>query len=213
MNESDIFVQIPVITTLAKYMEYNDLLTLFRVNKSLYKLSELNIIFFEWGANNTQTTKNNLLLGYIEQEDLHQIKRLVQLGAEIYKEFDVITSLSYFMGKPSPLHRCISIGNLDILTYFVESCGIRATYNHSYLLRCACYNGKLNLVKYLVSKGADIHARNNHCIRLACEKGHQDIVAYLISKGANIHIYDDLPMRKAQLNGFKDIIDLCMRNI
>ena len=54
-------------------------------------------------------------------------------------------------------------------------------------LHYACRHGRLTIVKYLISKGANIEAKNQigqtplHC----AARGRTDVVKYLVSKGAN----------------------------
>ena len=55
-------------------------------------------------------------------------------------------------------------------------------------LHCVCLNGYLPIVKYLISKGANIEAKNiNNWIPLlyASYYGKIDVVKFLVSKGAN----------------------------
>ena len=44
-------------------------------------------------------------------------------------------------------------------------------------------NGHLEVVKYLVENGADIHANNDHALRWSARFGHLEVVKYLIEKG------------------------------
>ncbi|KAF2448222.1 ankyrin, partial [Karstenula rhodostoma CBS 690.94] len=58
-------------------------------------------------------------------------------------------------------------------------------------LQRASENGNLDIVRYLVDKGAQIDTppvrSGATALQLAALKGHVDIVAYLISKGANVN--------------------------
>ncbi|RLA64541.1 MAG: ankyrin repeat domain-containing protein, partial [Epsilonproteobacteria bacterium] len=47
----------------------------------------------------------------------------------------------------------------------------------------AANRGHLNIVKFLVDKGADIHVCNDLALKWASDKGHVDVVEYLKSCG------------------------------
>ena len=54
----------------------------------------------------------------------------------------------------------------------------------------ACSKGYLDILEYLVSKGANINDKSDigwSCLMWASYKGHLNIAEYLVSKGANIH--------------------------
>ena len=45
-------------------------------------------------------------------------------------------------------------------------------------------NGRMEMVKYLVELGADIHAENEYALRWSAKHGHLEIVKYLVELGA-----------------------------
>jgi ankyrin repeat protein len=51
----------------------------------------------------------------------------------------------------------------------------------------SCY-GYLDIVEYLMEKGADVHAYNDAALRYSAVNGHLDVVKYLVKNGANINI-------------------------
>jgi ankyrin repeat protein len=53
---------------------------------------------------------------------------------------------------------------------------------HEGSLRQASKNGHLEIVKYLVEHGSNIHAKNNDSLAWARIKGHLEVVNYLKSK-------------------------------
>ena len=53
-------------------------------------------------------------------------------------------------------------------------------------LRDACWNGHLEIVKYLVEQGANIHILDEAPLRDACFYGYFEIVKYLVEQGAII---------------------------
>ena len=63
-----------------------------------------------------------------------------------------------------------------------------ATKTFSTPLRAACFDGRLDIVKYLMEHGADIHLANkynNTCLMIAAFKGHLDVVKSLLEVGAD----------------------------
>ena len=55
----------------------------------------------------------------------------------------------------------------------------------------ACIKGYLNVIKYLVNLGVNIHFHKNQnnefAFQLACQSGHLNVVKYLANLGVNIH--------------------------
>jgi ankyrin repeat protein len=66
---------------------------------------------------------------------------------------------------------------------------------NDYALGCCAEMGHLEMVKYLVEQGADIHAKDDSALRWSAEKGHLDVVDYLMEQGADINAYDDFLLR------------------
>jgi ankyrin repeat protein len=93
-------------------------------------------------------------------------------------------------------------GHLDVVEYLVESChaNIEQTGTVSFEgeniedappLWCASAAGHLKIVKYLVSKGANVNSTtksNSTALRAACFDGHFDIVKFLVENKADIEI-------------------------
>lgn len=73
-------------------------------------------------------------------------------------------------------------------------------------IEVASKNGKLDLVKYLVSKGADISSDGDYPVRIASLCGHIKIVKYLASKGANITVRNNEAIVNASIRGHIDIM-------
>lgn len=70
----------------------------------------------------------------------------------------------------------------------------------------ACSKKHLDVVKYLVSQGADIHINDDMALRHASEDGYVKIVEYLIEQGSNVHAVDDYALRYACQNGNLTIV-------
>lgn len=72
---------------------------------------------------------------------------------------------------------------LDIVQYLLENHSERINihYREDSPVRWACGNNDLDMVKYLVSKGANIKAKHNQALELAVSLGYSDLVVYLES--------------------------------
>jgi ankyrin repeat protein len=61
-------------------------------------------------------------------------------------------------------------------------------------LHKAAKEGNLKLVKELVSKGADVNAKDKYGrtpLHYAAKEGHLDVVKFLVSKGADVNAKDE----------------------
>lgn len=62
------------------------------------------------------------------------------------------------------------------------------TITNSTPLRAACFDGRLDIVRYLVEHNANIGIANkydNTCLMIAAYKGHTDVVSFLLEQGAD----------------------------
>ncbi len=70
----------------------------------------------------------------------------------------------------------------------------------------ASIKGNLNIVNFLLKKGANIHANNDLAIIKASEYGHLNIVEFLVENGANIHANNDSVLMTAAYRGHLNIV-------
>ena len=106
------------------------------------------------------------------------------------------------------LYQMVIQGSLKGVKYFQQK-GVNIHSGDDWALKLASKNGQLEVVKYLVSEGADInnnHPWHGHALGLAAKKGHLEVVKYLIEKGANIHADNDLALQWASGNGHLDVV-------
>ena len=75
-----------------------------------------------------------------------------------------------------------------------------------YALRAASGYGHLEIVKYLVGQGSDIHVYNDQCLVVSSKNGHLPMVKYLVEQGADIHTVNDFPLRLAKGNKHYDVV-------
>jgi ankyrin repeat protein len=74
-------------------------------------------------------------------------------------------------------------------------------------LRWAASDGHLDVVKYLVSKGANVHVRDDEALLYAAGNGHLQVVKYLVEDhGADVHAHYDLTLHWATENGHLEVV-------
>jgi len=97
--------------------------------------------------------------------------------------------------------------HLEIVKYLASITDVCVTLLYSNdALQCGALYGNVEIVKYLMSIGADIHANRDWALQLSAMKGHIDVVKYLVSNGADIRRWDDYPLHAAAKNGHLDIV-------
>ena len=77
----------------------------------------------------------------------------------------------------------------------------------------AAENGYGDLVKSLISVGADISENENYALELASKNGHTEIVKILLEAGASTHDSDDegYCLRLAAYNGYTEIANMLIQ--
>ena len=88
-------------------------------------------------------------------------------------------------------------GNLDTVRQFVESSPERVNEDVEggdyYLLGIAVLKQYTEMVRYLISRGADVECRNKKTapLHIACAITNTELVALLLQAGANVHRIDE----------------------
>jgi hypothetical protein len=96
-----------------------------------------------------------------------------------------------------------SLSEVSTLEWLIS---IGVDINKEEILIIASSNGDLELVKYLVSLGADIHILNEYALRLASRHGCLDVVKYLVSVGVDIHDANESALKWAVANGHLEVV-------
>lgn len=155
-----------------------------------------------------------------EKGHLDVVKYLISKGADINARNDD--------GRTALMNAATYSGNLEIVKALVEGKGgLLSVFskgvdvnakddNGETALMGACGNGHLEIVKYLISKGADINAkaeatrfRGTTALILASMYGHLEVVKYLVSKGADVNAKSDSGMTAlnvAKTNAIKEVL-------
>ena len=151
---------------------------------------------------------------------LEIVKYLISKGADINAKNDNgLTALMAASGDKGKLEiiKALVEGKGGLLSVFSKGADVNAQDdNGETALMRACANGKLEIVKYLISKGADVNAK----ITVAQHKGltaligdsfrgYLEVVKYLVSKGADINAKSDSGMTAlnvAKTNAIKEVL-------
>ncbi|XP_076443656.1 protein fem-1 homolog A-like [Babylonia areolata] len=108
----------------------------------------------------------------------------------------------YLNGGSTPLILACKNGHLELVKFMVEDCGVNISQTGSVRfdgediegappLWCAAAAGHVEVVRYLVFKGADINKTtrsNSTPLRAACYDGHLKVVRFLVQRKADIEI-------------------------
>jgi len=126
------------------------------------------------------------------------VKVLVNKGADINK---VSGAMDYPFVNDSILIIAAQNNHWDIVKFLLEKnvkhevkCMSRSWNLGKTPLIFAALDGKLNIVKALVAKGADINAKDlsgNSALMMAAKNGHETVTEYLLSKNAAVNYVND----------------------
>lgn len=151
---------------------------------------------------------------------LEIVKYLISKGADVNAKNDNgLTALMAASGDKGKLEiiKALVEGKGGLLSVFSKGADVNAQDdNGETALMRACANGKLEIVKYLISKGADVNAKitvGQHkgltALIGASFGGYLEVVKYLVSKGADINAKSDSGMTAlnvAKTNAIKEVL-------
>jgi ankyrin repeat protein len=135
--------------------------------------------------------------------------KIVQIS-HIY--YNIITGTSKYktFQKCKPNYNINSIcnyGNIDILVWFMMDHKIDLV---NALIKSARY-GNLDMVRHLINRGTNIHARDDEALQLSAKNGHLEMVRYLTNHGADIHVRNDYALRQSARRGHLEVVS-CLVN-
>jgi len=183
------------------------------IKKSLLDYIELNA--YHKSANKTLNYKQHIIslsrLGKNNISDIYTI-----FNSSIKNNY---TSITKYIIRQYALKWSFQIKILEWITRKGYLLMIKLLFNYyqkiiyrDNMLICASEYGHLNIVKYVIKLGADIHVNNNLSICYAAEKGYLYIVKYLIKCGANIHVNNEYALQKACYSRYLSIVELLLKN-
>jgi ankyrin repeat protein len=123
-----------------------------------------------------------------------------------------------FEEESDPIHD-LGIGIHYVIREWAKSIIEKEGWTESYvdsindLLWISAAYGKINFIKYLLSKGADIHCKYDYPLRWACIRGQIEAVKFFLDAGVNPNTYTsdiihDTPIHYAKKYHHDDIIKI-----
>jgi len=89
---------------------------------------------------------------------------------------------------------------------YLISQGADVTADDDWVFQCAAQYGYLEVVQYLVSQGVDVTANDNEALRYAALFGHLEVVQYLVSQGADVTARDNWAVRFIAENEHLEVV-------
>lgn len=140
----------------------------------------------EQRKNNTIENKMKLEY-YLSMGYLDKAKKLIYSGVNV-NDTMLITPIFW--------------GHVNVVKFLIEKCNVKI---HRRALCVAVEENKLEIVKYLIDKGANVHIDDQFPLLSAIFYGHLDIVKFLVQRGAD---YRHTKAYTIAMNrGHEDIID------
>lgn len=114
------------------------------------------------------------------------------------------------------VNSCITI-DIGILKFFVENgadidCDPNICCESGCIVTKAAEQGRIDVVKFLISWGANFHAGNDKIILYASRSGNLKLLKYLIKQGVNIHVYNNEAILCAAKSGNLEMVKFFVSN-
>ncbi|KAK1329279.1 hypothetical protein QTO34_011460 [Cnephaeus nilssonii] len=137
------------------------------------------------GNGGTAGDNNHLLIKAVKEDDMEQVKQLLEGGADVNFQEDE--------GGWSPLHNAVQMNNEEmvdlLLRYGANPCLRKRNGTTPFIL--AGIEGNVRLLKLFLSKGADINERDLHGFTAFMEAavyGKVEALRFLYEKGAEVNL-------------------------
>jgi ankyrin repeat protein len=95
--------------------------------------------------------------------------------------------------------------NLDFTKFDIHA-------DNDYALRWSSQNGHVEVVKFLIEKGANIHVDSDQILRLSSQYGRIELIKFLIENGADIHAKNDYALKWSSRNGHIEVVKILLNS-
>lgn len=132
-----------------------------------------------------QDVVNYLTDGTLPVDEEEELRRLMREIEEAVETGNISAVVGVIMGSNDhdfageyALMASIAYDQMNVVKHLIETMGVSPTFDGNLPVIYAAYYGKLEMVKYLISRGAD----GSMALDAANEGGHQDVIEYLSEK-------------------------------
>jgi ankyrin repeat protein len=113
----------------------------------------------------------------------------------------------------SPLCLATKSGHLSVVELFFENPSMVFPYEHLALaIQWAAGEGELEILKFLQSRGGDIHYNDDSALCCAVRFGNVEVVKFLLENQANVTVHDNYCIRYAPFSNQHEILKLVLEN-
>ena len=171
----------------------------------------------------SQQDKNEIVRDMATNGNMLGLLWIVSDGGDLYfnsKNVFVVTAanghldiLKYYIDNKiiekipwSAFTRAEEEGHLDVVKYLLSLNPFLLHAREDIALRDAAANNYPEMLKFLISKGADVHAMNDEALIEASSQGNLQIVQILVEAGAKVHAVNDMALRRASKYGHLDVV-------
>lgn len=118
-----------------------------------------------------------------------------------------------FTEEYSPLCLASRNGHLEVVKLFFENPATVFPYEHLALaIQWAAGEGELEILKFLKSRGGDIHYNEESALCCAVRFGHVEVVKFLLENEADVTVNDNYCICHAPLSNSCEILRLVIEN-
>lgn len=148
---------------------------------------------------------NNLLVDYCQ---VHNIVKFNDKSQHLKVHTNIYKQKEKYISYANSLYR--NNNNILIARHYIKIYTKDIHGEKEVLFRSSCYNGHLEIVKFLWSldHNIDIHAYDEYAFRMSCYNGHLEVAKFLwsLNKGIDIHIENEDIFRSSCIRGHLEVV-------